>query len=412
MNRLFVNGMWCAVVVWVGGCDQQASVVSNQMTVASIKTNTGNTVLPSASTEQPKNAADPDSNSASDATPDAGVRTSPVTSRGPVAVLESNVFDFGTMEPYQSREHTFVIRNEGDEPLEISAGHSSCKCTLGEVGEGTIAPGGESTVKLTWRSGDKKQLFAHEAEVLTNDPKNPILLCRVKGKILSTLLVDPGEFSMPSISPGSPAESSVFMTSEVWQDFRIFDLKSSMEELKWEVVPLDESEKERLHVRSGYRIRVHVPDELPRGYFSHWLKLQVQPEGESARLFELPINGRVLRRVSLYGSGIDSTGLVKLGKVRHGKGMKKYFTVKVRDQEPSIAVKEVVADPEYLQVSFLQNEKVNKPGLYRMLLEIPPSAPVGNHMGDHGKLQVIFQNPRFEDIDLNVEFAIIGQNGL
>lgn len=326
----------------------------------------------------------------------------------PIAVLENAVYNFGTMEPYQRRKHTFIVRNEGDAPLALREGHSSCKCTIGEVANNDVPPGGQTDVVLSWRSAEGNKVFGHEAEILTNDPDNPILRCRVEGRILSRLIADPSEFSMPGLRPGVAEESTVTLSSQVWKSFQISNVKCTMKEATWELTRLTAEEKQPLKVEDGYRLTLKLPDDLPRGFFKHTIQMQITPEGEGDRSYELPINGNVLRRVSIYGKGIDSSGIIKLGKVRRGKGIKKYFNVKVRDPDPILKVKKIQTKPDFLQVSFIENEKVPDAGLYRMLVEIPTDAPRAMFMGDLGKLHVEFENPRFENIDLDVEFAILG----
>ena len=328
----------------------------------------------------------------------------------PIAVLENGIYNFGTMEPFERRRHSFVIRNDGDAPLELREGESSCKCTIGEVGDGTVAPGETTTVMLSWRSGEGNKRFAHEAEVLTNDPNNPVLRCVVEGQIVSQLLADPGEFGLAGMFPGVAETSSVTLSTQVWDSFRVFDIGCTLETVTWDLQPLSDTEKQSMDVKDGYRLTITMPDNLERGYFSHTLKMQVQPEGEGAKVYELPIKGNVLRRVSIYGKGIDSTGKVKLGKVRRGVGIKKYFSVKVRDPDPSLEVKKIETRPDFMKVSFVDNEKVQSPGLYRMLLDIPADAPRASFMGEPvGKVHIEFQNPSFENIDLDVEFAILGE---
>ena len=325
----------------------------------------------------------------------------------PIAVLEDGVYNFGSMEPYTRRQHKFTVRNEGDAPLTLREGHSSCKCTIGEVGDESIPPGGESTILLSWRSAEGSQLFAHEAEIITNDPDNPILTCRVEGRILSQLVADPGAFSMTGIIPGVAEQATVTLTSQTWESFEVLDISCGMEGSSWTFDRLSQEDLERLSVNDGYRITFQVPDDLPRGYFKDNLSIRVLPKGADEITFELPIKGNVLRRVSIYGKGIDSRGVVKLGKITQGKGLKKAFSVKVRDSEPTLAIKKIETNPDWLEVSFEVYDEAK--GLYRMFLEIPKTAPRAAFMGELGKLHIEFENPRFEDIDLDVEFAILGE---
>lgn len=327
----------------------------------------------------------------------------------PIAVLEDNVFDFGTMEPHQRRIHTFVVRNEGTAPLELREGKSSCKCTIGDVGDNEVAPGEQTVVTLSWRSGEGNRDFAHEAEVLTNDPDSPVLRCRIEGRILSRLLIEPKELAMPGVQPGVAEQSTVTLSTQIWDSFEIKDIRCSMEGMQWNLERLTEEERKTLQSNDGYRITVTTPDDLPEGYFKHNLKFRVQPKDNAEKVYELPVTGKVLRRISIYGKGINAGGTIKLGKVQRGKGLKRFFNIKVRDQNPVLEVKKVDTMPDFMRVSLVDNGHAAT-GLYRMLLEIPKTAPQGTFIADPGKVHIEFENKRFDDIDLNVEFVISGSD--
>ena len=327
----------------------------------------------------------------------------------PRAVVDTQDFDFGRMDPLERRSHTFVIRNEGTAPLTIRQGATSCKCTLGEVANNAVPPGGQTTVTLTWTtSKDKSEVFAQEAEIFTNDPENDYILFRIRGEIISELKIDPPLFALPNLSPISPIESTVTISSQIWDDFEISDVSGSLNDMTWDVSPVSSELASSRDIKSGYEIKIHAQNDMPRGPFSGWLRLNITPQGGEPAEFEIPIRGNVLRRVSIYGEGIDSTGTIKLGKVRWGKGLKRYFLVKVRDPDPILEVQQLETTPDFLKVSFLANEQVDKPGLYRMLLEIPKTAPPSVYMGQPGALRVEFANSRLEDLSLNVEFAVLG----
>lgn len=414
MNRIGL--LILAVVLVQFGCYRQPSVQATLATSPAIGTSAGFSPHRALKPDPDRNAskATDSSDASGDQLLELGVHTGDdsrrvpdVTTGVPRAVPVETVFDFGTMEPLQSRSHSFTIRNEGDAPLEIRQGPSTCKCTLSQLNQDSIPAGEEASVKLTWRTTSENDFFGHEAQVLTNDSQNEVLIFRVVGKIRSTLSLDPPEFSLPSVVPGRPTRSKVVLNSEVWSGFNVFDLSSSLPGLQWSVSDVSGSSV-ALPRTAAKEITITLPGDMPSGYFAHTLYLKIEPEGESARLHEIPIKGRVVRRVAVYGKGIDSTGKMTLGKVRQGKGLVKHFTVKVRDEDPNLVLSNVEAEPDFIQLAVEPYEKANTPGLYRMTVSIPKAAPPTVRMGEFGKLMVAFKNPRLKPLEFDLEFAILG----
>ena len=327
----------------------------------------------------------------------------------PLAVIENHVHDFGNMQPFQKRQHRFVVRNDGTAPLTIRAGESSCKCTIGEVESDIVPPGGTSTVLLSWHTTTETKLFAHEAEVLTNDPDHPVLTCRVQGTVLQLVEISPQAFRFSGVAPGTSPEMSVTIASQVWDRFEIQDLVSSHKDIEIGIQPLTEPEKKARDAQDGYVLTVKLPNNLGRGEFNESLRLRLVPDGQPAETLMIPVNGRILRRVAIYGKGIDSYGRVNLGRVPVGKGIQRNFSVKVRDPDPTLAVKKVTTVPDYVQVHFSET-KFGVPGLYKMTIEVPPSAPASYITTDQGRLHIEFENARFDDLDLSVAFAVGGDS--
>src|SRR6185369_10235732 len=57
----------------------------------------------------------------------------------PKAVMDETEFEFGRMEVGEERSHVFMIRNEGDAPLIIKQGPTTCQCTVGSVETDNLA---------------------------------------------------------------------------------------------------------------------------------------------------------------------------------------------------------------------------------------------------------------------------------
>ena len=93
---------------------------------------------------------------------------------GPIAVVVgSTEYDFGTMERRGIRSHTFVVRNDGTEPLTLIKGETTCKCTLSSLAAGEILPGNPpwTSLGLSWnckplRDGIRAPLFYPEVRTI------------------------------------------------------------------------------------------------------------------------------------------------------------------------------------------------------------------------------------------------------
>src|SRR5262245_45743862 len=101
-----------------------------------------------------------------------------------IAVDEPH-YDFGSMQRGTTKSHEFVIRNAGKAPLKIRNGGTTCKCTLSQLTEESIPPGGSTTVKLEWTAKADNGPFRQVATVLTNDPTNSSVELQVDGQILA-----------------------------------------------------------------------------------------------------------------------------------------------------------------------------------------------------------------------------------
>src|SRR6516165_5276511 len=59
----------------------------------------------------------------------------------PKAVISETDFEFGPMEVGEERVHDFTIRNEGQAPLIIKQGPTTCQCTVSKLETGELGVG-------------------------------------------------------------------------------------------------------------------------------------------------------------------------------------------------------------------------------------------------------------------------------
>ncbi|HBH52095.1 MAG TPA: hypothetical protein DDY91_09400, partial [Planctomycetaceae bacterium] len=85
----------------------------------------------------------------------------------PKAVVDQTEFEFGRMEVGEEMTHAFKIRNEGEAPLELAKGNTTCQCTISELENNLIPPGGEASITLRWKPTAQSDAFEKGAEIRT-----------------------------------------------------------------------------------------------------------------------------------------------------------------------------------------------------------------------------------------------------
>ncbi len=239
---------------------------------------------------------------------------------GPKAQVDSAVHDFGRMDPLTVREHVFVIRNVGDAPLELTEGPTTCKCTLASLGQRTVPPGGKAHVVVQWNSG-RDPAYAHSATIYTNDPLHKALQLSIKGTVATMFRAVPEQLVFSRVTPGDTPSATAVVYSQLWDDMELEPIEPSLDGMVVTISEVDTVEKDPLQARSARRITVTLPADLPEGYFATPLTIHGKPAGgtpEQAADCELGIEGKVIRRLAVYGPEIDVNGTIDMGRVRQG----------------------------------------------------------------------------------------------
>ncbi len=95
----------------------------------------------------------------------------------PKARTGERVYEFGSMGVNEEKKHKFHIDNRGQAPLLIAKGPTNCKCTISNISQSTVAPGGSAEIEMSWTPRETTTTFAKTATIWTNDPgtfRNPI----------------------------------------------------------------------------------------------------------------------------------------------------------------------------------------------------------------------------------------------
>ena len=167
-----------------------------------------------------------------------------------------------------------------------------------------------------------------------------------------------------------------------------------------------------LEAVSGYRVQVVLPAEMPDGHFAGTVELLAQAAGPGglSRKLQLPIQGRIDGRVSIFGPSIDTHQVLRLGVLQRGAAAREKVLLKVSDARRQFALRRIESEPEFLRVRLAPyHEGSAKQGLYRLDVEVPGTAPclqLQRHR--RGYIRLLTDHPHLPSIGLKVDFSVIG----
>lgn len=330
----------------------------------------------------------------------------------PKLVADERVHEFGRMDPETKGQHGFLIRNVGDGALTIKVKRTSCKCTVGGVERNVVGPGETTYVVLEWNTGHTLVDYEQTATIETNDPKNREIDLRVKGLIRKNIGATTEEIDCDVVEPGKPLYIKTFLYSQMWNEFEVIELTSGLPDIQWEVAPVVEEEKPKIDTKGIQQLKLTLSGKLPQGNFQDRLRIVVRPHdppGEAVT-FELPIKGKILRRLAVYGNSINGEEGIDMGSIPEGKGKTVRLLMKVRDEQLDLNVEKVEIEPAFLkaEVKPHMEGETAKPGLYDLVVEVHADAPTCLYRGNpEGKIKIVIKHPRIESLELPVRFSVV-----
>ena len=90
--------------------------------------------------------------------------------------FETYEYNFGTIAQGEKVSHTFIFRNIGDGPLQITDVTTSCGCTASKYSIEPVAPGENGTVEVIFDSYGREGKQLKSANVWTNCGEDPVKL--------------------------------------------------------------------------------------------------------------------------------------------------------------------------------------------------------------------------------------------
>lgn len=333
----------------------------------------------------------------------------------PKFAIDATEFNFGTAEPTEPLEHSFVVTNEGSAPLTLVKGETTCFCTLSSVKQAVLAPGQKTEITLKWH-GDKPGLFRQHATILSNDPRNHSVALTVYGKISPIVAVVPEVLALGRLRAGEPKTVDVrlygFQTEPLkLRQVRLLDGETA-EYFTVQQQPLPAAELQEMDAHSGWKVRVTLKSGLRFGPVRQTIRLLT--DSTKAEFVDVPFSALIVGDITVVGERWDADqDTLFLGTLKRQQGRRATVRVLVAGEHKDntrISVQGV--KPGYLQAKIGESSDLSQ-GSRRQTsveVEVPAGSPVENHLGGEqgslGEIVLATTHPDVPTVKLHVRFAV------
>lgn len=348
----------------------------------------------------------------------------------PEARIEEPDFEFGTMQRGTSMSHNFRVFNEGDAPLVLTTGETTCKCTEFKTAPKPIPPGESATVKLEWAAKVAAGPFRQTAQLHTTDPRRELIVLSVSGEVIDATGLTPQEFHLGRVSTKNSDQASVVLMAFDQEDLQVTATIPSdgearagggvdrAERYRVDVVPLEPADFPDERAKAAVRVDLTAEPGLPVGVIYDWVTLHTNLP--SAQQMQVPIYGRVEGDISIHGFGWSAeTGVLALGVIKSNQGKKAKLRISIKNPEAASAKLSVKAvDPPELEVD-LGDPKPIREGVVHvpMTIEVPVGTrpmvrlhtglkPDGSYQHPQGEIRLESNLPDTPELVILVRLAV------
>jgi hypothetical protein len=337
-----------------------------------------------------------------------------------VQVVGSETFDFGSMNVGKTQSHTFVLKNVGEAPLVLTKGNTTCKCTLSDVEEGTVAPGATKEVKLEWTPPAASEEFEQSAEIKTNDRSRNTVRLVVRGRVLDAFKLEPPNFTLGSISNLEGSTHEAILWNYQSTELQITNCQLVDEALapffQVQTQPVTaEVLQQQPDAKSGVMIKIELKQGIPLGAFSQ--KILLQHNQTDLPPVELVLSGKAVGDITVMGANYNKEhDYIELGSVERSQGAKaKVFLVVKGPQRDEIKIQVESVDPAKSLRAELGTP--TNPGgksiLWPLTIEVPPGAEptsrLGSDLGKLAKIMLSTNEPSNPNIVVKVRVSVVAE---
>lgn len=310
----------------------------------------------------------------------------------PKAVAVEPIMDAGVVPKGEKISHDFVIRNEGDAPLEITQVKPACGCTVVDFDK-TIAPGKTGKVNSVVDTATFSGAIAKGVTVFTNDPATPRLELTVRAKVEPHIAVKPGYARYLTVQG---EEKSGTIAQNLWTSdgspMDVVKVESPYEFLK--VSFREATQEERIPEAQGkqWRVEMTLDNNAPVGALAE--HVTVHTNHAKQKLVTIPVSGFVRPVITVTPQVAD------FGTIELKEPLNRALNVRSFSTEP-IKVTGVEENVKGIDVKL---EPVEDGREYQVRLTLNPEIGKGDF---NGKLMIRTDSPKKPLIEVELKGTVI-----
>jgi len=270
--------------------------------------------------------------------------TGPVTG-APGFRCAQTLHDFGLNWLGGSLDHVFIVRNEGDQELEILSVKPSCGCTVAKNFDRKIPPGGQGKIPVSINTKKVYGKFTKSITVNTNDPATPALRLRISGLVKRYVETQPRRVNFSHIKDTTAERTLIAtLTNNTEQSF-VLHLASPATSgpFKAELVLKEEGKVYELHVtaQGPYQPKLNAAT------------FKVATNLPQQRTFDVPVSAYVPPRLDvrpekmILGPATDTQLIRPIRFINNGTTLVKVLSADINDERLQAQLVERVVGKNY-----------------------------------------------------------------
>ncbi len=108
---------------------------------------------------------------------------SKIKTNGPIITFDHEEFDFGKVSEGVELQHTFQIKNAGNQPLENISTYSTCGCTTPKLSKTSLKPGESIELPVHIDTSMKQNEVEKTVNVSSDDPERPLVILSLQMEV-------------------------------------------------------------------------------------------------------------------------------------------------------------------------------------------------------------------------------------